>query len=78
MLSALDEGIRRRRPLSQAQLESLPTHMHSSRQEVECCPCLSQMKLRSSNLVTLEDTLLPISCAARVSTFLRAVKDSLQ
>ena len=78
MLSALDEGVRRQRPLSQAQLESLPTHTHSSRQEVRCCPCLSQLKLRSSNLVTLEDALQPVSCAARMSTFLRAVKDSLQ
>lgn len=43
MLSALDEGVRRRRPLSQAQLESLPTHVHSSRQEVNCCTCLSQL-----------------------------------
>ena len=43
MLSALDEGVRRRRPLSQAQLESLPTHVHSSRQEVTCCPyCLDR------------------------------------
>ena len=78
MLSALDEGVRRRRPLSQAQLELLPTHVHSSRQEVKCCPCLSPMKLSSSSSVPLEDALLPISCAARASNFLRAVRDSLK
>ena len=76
MLSALDEGVRRRRPLSQAQLELLPTHVHSSRQEVKCCPSPSRLELSSKNSVPLEHSLLPISCAARESTFLRAVKDS--
>ena len=68
MLSALDEGVRRRRPLSQAQLELLPTHVHSSRQEVKCSPCLPQQELRSCKSVPMEDALLPISCAARVSS----------
>lgn len=30
MLSALDEGTRRRRPVSEPQLSSLPTHLHAS------------------------------------------------
>ncbi len=34
MLSALDEGTPRHRPISETQLASLPTHLHISSQKV--------------------------------------------